>query len=274
MLGWAPQSWKPAKDGYTAAARYVVQCETRSAFVKIATTHLTATMLRQERVAYGAVSDTFRPSLLGWLDDELPILILEDLSAAYWPPPWREEHVTHALAQINALHVLRANLPSYEELHSLEESGWQRVARNPTAFLELGIVSTEWLSRSLPHLIEAETACSAHGDAVTHWDIRSDNMCFVDGRIKFVDWTEACISNPKLDLGFWLPSLCFEGGPAPEAILPDAPEIAAWVSGYFASRAGLPEIPDAPFVRSVQRQQLSTALPWARRALKLPADAS
>jgi hypothetical protein len=88
--------------------------------------------------------------------------------------------------------------------------------------------------------------------------------------VVFVDWNLACRSNARLDLGFWLPSLQFEGGPAPEAILPDAPEVAAWVAGFFAARAGLPEVPDAPRVRLVQRQQLATALPWAIRALELP----
>ena len=53
--------------------------------------------------------------------------------------------------------------------------------------------------------------------------------------------------------------------------MPGAPEVAALVSGFFASRAGLPIIPDAPFVRRVQREQLSTALPWVQRALGLPA---
>ena len=71
-------------------------------------------------------------------------------------------------------------------------------------------------------------------------------------------------------LGLWLPSLAYEGGPEPEQILPDAPEVAAWVSGFFAARAGLPQIPDAPRVRWVQRRQLATALPWAVRALGLP----
>jgi len=39
---------------------------------------------------------------------------------------------------------------------------------------------------------------------------------------------------------------------------------------YFASAEGLPGISDAPRVRLVQQQQLSTALPWAVRALELP----
>lgn len=70
-----------------------------------------------------------------------------------------------------------------------------------------------------------------------------------------------CLSNPRLDLGFWLPSLAYEGGTEPEKILPDAPEVAGRVGGRFASRAGLPRIIDAPRVRAVQRRQLGTALP-------------
>jgi aminoglycoside phosphotransferase (APT) family kinase protein len=123
--------------------------------------------------------------------------------------------------------------------------------------------------QSLPILIEAEAACSPAGDAVTHWDLRSDNICIVERGAVLIDWGEACLSNPKLDLGFWLPSLAHEGGPRPDDILPAEPEIAAWVSGFFAARAGMAEIADAPFVRRVQREQLLTALPWACRALSL-----
>jgi hypothetical protein len=49
--------------------------------------------------------------------------------------------------------------------------------------------------------------------------------------------------------------------------------LAAYVAGFFASRAGQAEIPHAPLVRQVQRQQLLTALPWAARALDLPLPA-
>src|SRR5262249_16603313 len=108
------------------------------------------------------------------------------------------------------------------------------------------------------------------GDSLTHWDLRSDNICLTENRALFVDWNLACLSNPELDLGFWLPSLAYEGGPEPERILPDAPEIAAWVSAFFAAPPRFPGIPDAPRVRLVQCQQLETALPWAVRALDLP----
>lgn len=104
---------------------------------------------------------------------------------------------------------------------------------------------------------------------MTHFDLRSDNICMSRTGAKFIDWAEACLGNLAVDLGFWLPSLNYEGGPPPEELLPNAPDVAAWVSGFFAARAGLPNIPDAPFVRRVQREQLSTALPWVARALTL-----
>jgi aminoglycoside phosphotransferase (APT) family kinase protein len=108
------------------------------------------------------------------------------------------------------------------------------------------------------------------GDSLLHLDLRSDNICFHEDRVIIVDWNLVCTGNPRFDLGFWLPSLEAEGGPPPEAILPDAGEIAALVSGFFAARAGLPLIPDAPNVRHIQQVQLRTALPWAVRSLGLP----
>ena len=271
ILGWTPTEWREVRGGYTPAARYVVEAGSARAFVKVATTPVTAMALRRESHAYAVVQPAFRPRLLGWQDDERhPILAIEDLSAGAWPPPWRDEQIAVALAHIQALHASSANLPTYADRHGAREPGWSAVAAAPEAFLGLGLVTADWLAHALPALVEAESACVMEGDAVAHWDLRSDNMAFVDGRMKLIDWSEACLSNPEVDLGAWLPSLCFEGGPQPEHFLPHAPEIAAWVSGYFAARAGLADIPDALFVRRVQREQLSTALPWAQRALRLP----
>jgi hypothetical protein len=271
VLGWTPARWREVRGGYTPAARYVVEAGSSRAFVKVATTPRTAMSLRHEAHAYGAVQPAFRPELLGWQDDETrPILIIEDLSAATWPPPWRDEQIADAAAVIAAMHGASADLPTYAERHDVDEPGWDAVASAPEAFLGLGLTTVAWLNHALPALIEAERACSTEGDAITHWDIRSDNMVFTESGLKLIDWSEACLSNPEIDLGAWLPSLCFEGGPRPEHLLPHAPEVAAWISGYFAANAGLPIIPDAPFVRRVQREQLSTALPWVQRALGLP----
>ena len=50
------------------------------------------------------------------------------------------------------------------------------------------------------------------------------------------------------DVAFFLtPSLTSEGGPQPEEVLPTCPpELVAFVSGFFASRAGQPQLPHEP----------------------------
>ena len=272
VLGWWPQSWRRVSGGYTPTARWVVRGDGVSAFVKAAVDPLTAGMLRREIAAYRVIDGSFVPKVLGCEDDETePLLIIEDLSGATWPPPWSPEQVHQVLAALQALRSSAAQLPSYETVHGGRAPGWAAVAVEPAPFLSLGVAGPRWLDQSLPALLVAEAACDPGGDAPTHWDVRSDNLCFTREGVKLIDWPEACLSNPKMDIGCWLPSLAFEGGPEPETILPRAPEIAAWVCGYFAARAGLPIIPTAPKVRRVQREQLSIALPWAARALGLDA---
>ena len=108
------------------------------------------------------------------------------------------------------------------------------------------------------------------GEEVVHLDVRSDNLCRAARGIVLIDWNWACIGNGAVDTGFWLPSLQAEGGPLPDAILPNRPDIAACISGFFAARAGGPPILEAPHVRVVQLQQLNPALLWAVRELELP----
>jgi aminoglycoside phosphotransferase (APT) family kinase protein len=227
-------------------------------------------MLRRELVAYRAIGGRFAPRFLGGEDHgQRPFLVIEDLSGARWPPPWTDDAVADTLAAIKSMHATSAPLPPLAEIHGDNVRGWRTVGEDPRPFLTLGIASADWLSAALPALIEAETACPLKGTALTHFDLRSDNICLAERGSVFVDWAAACLGDPDLDLGCWLPSLAFEGGPPPEAILPRAPLVAAWISGYFAARAGLSDIADAPFVRRVQREQLSTAVPWVQRALKL-----
>ena len=72
-----------------------------------------------------------------------------------------------------------------------------------------------------------------------------------------------------MDTGFWLPSLAFESGSLPATVLPGEPSIAAWVSGFFAARAGFPVIPQAPSVRKGQLDQLNPSLAWVIREMDL-----
>lgn len=259
--------------GYTAALRLrITLADGTSMFVKAATTDQTAAWLRAEHHIYQTLSGAFLADYLGWDDDAMqPILVLEDLSDAMWPPPWTAERiqsVIDTLGHIAATSV--TGLPRLEDEADLV-SGWHVVAQRPDAFLALGLATEQWLHAALPTLLQTDARAALHGQALVHADVRSDNLCFINERTIFVDWNLARIGNPLFDLASWLPSLAVEGGPAPATMFPNAGELAAVISGYFASKAGLPPPPSAPRVRQLQLAQLKVALPWAIHTLGLPA---
>ena len=275
LLGVRVTACRRGHGGYTPATRLVCRTEKGSFFVKAGSTPMMAGALRREAHAYDIIRGPFVPELIAWEDDDTtPILVTEDLSHAQWPPPWDGQLVDRALAQVETMHATTAPLRTFAETIRMRWTSWETVAEDPHAFLSLRLAEPAWLDAALPTLIDYETRCPTHGDSLTHFDLRSDNMCLTDDRTLFIDWNCACVGNPKLDLGFWLPSLSYEGGPDPHEVLPDAPSVAAFVAGYFAANAGLAVIPDAPRVRVVQRQQLETALPWVVRALDLPPPTS
>lgn len=274
MLGARPISRRHAAGGYTPADRWVVElADGRAVFVKAAVNDLTAGWLRDEHRLYEALRAPYMPRMLGWWDeDDRPMLLLEDLSGAFWPPPWSDERIEAGLRMLTEVAATTPPpwLPRLVESRLLE-TGWRFVAEDPAALLATRVVDAAWLDGALPTLLAASDTCRLDGDELCHFDARSDNMCFrADGSGVLVDWNLAAAGNGRLDVAFWLPSLHLEGGPMPNTILPDAGPEAAIVSGFFAARAGLPAIPDAPRVRPFQLAQLRDALPWACRALGLP----
>jgi Ser/Thr protein kinase RdoA (MazF antagonist) len=233
-----------------------------------------------EKNVYRALSShRFLPTCHGFGEaeqtEQFPFLVLEDLSGAHWPPPWTPHQIDAVLETLSDIHRVRdafveTLLPV--EVAEAQTRTWDAVAADPAPFLSLHFCSETWLAAALPTLLSAATAVPLSGDSLLHLDVRSDNICHrpEDDRAVFVDWNWVCRGNPDLDIAAWLPSLQNEGGPLPETILPDAAELAAWLSGFWAAQAGMPPLPTAPRVRAVQKQQLRTALPWAARALSLP----
>jgi aminoglycoside phosphotransferase (APT) family kinase protein len=278
-LGSAPVAWRAASGhGAPSNRRYVVELEDgSSAFVKIAALDYTADWLRDEHRAYGALAGLpFLPRQLGWDDDGLaPALVLEDLSGETWPPPWDAARIDAVLATLDSVHATPPPAgvpPAVESQFGLD--GWPDVIADPQPFLALGICSPEWLEDHVRVLADASASAEIEGDALLHFDVRSDNLCLRGDRALFVDWNNACVGNPVLDTAAWLPSLHAEGGPAPHEILPhDAPglpQIASLLAGYFSARAGLSPIAQAPHARPLQLAQSRTSLPWAARLLGLP----
>jgi hypothetical protein len=257
--------------GYTLMEHWLVELEDGTrAFAKVAVDEPTAGFLRDEHRVYAQVKESFLPAFLGWDDDgDRPVLLLEDLSEEHWPPPWRDGDIEAVLAALDEIHGTEPppGLPrlTLDELHT-----WREVESDPEPFLSLGLASAAWLLEALPQLLDVTDRCVVEGDAFLHLDTRSDNVCIRDGRAVVVDWNWSHRGNPAVDAAFWLPSLFAEGGPPPTQVQPDAGNLTALVSGFFAPIAGLPPPEGAPTVRPLQLAQLKVALPWAVDVLGLP----
>ena len=269
VTGWR----RVSGGGYSPAGRWLVRlADGSTAFAKVGATEDTATWLRAEHEAYLRLTASFMPELLGWDDDgDTPILLLEDLSGAAWPPPWSYQKVEKVLAVLDDLRATPPpdHLPSLELARSMLVR-WGRVAVEPQSFLALGQCSAAWLEMALPALLRAEGEAVLSGNELLHFDVRSDNICFSEERTLLVDWNWASVGNATMDLVAWLPSLRDEGGPLPDELISGEAELVAVIAGYFADHARQPPIPDAPRVRAAQRRMLGIALPWVARALDLP----
>jgi len=259
--------------GYTVAYHGIAElADGTTAFVKAATEPVTAEFIRDEQRVLEVLSGVFVPEVLALDADDPPLLVLEDLRAAHWPPPWdapKIDAVREALAALAATPPPEV-VPPIAIHHDRLVSGWAEIESDPGPFLSLGVCSRAWLERALPALREASETAPIDGDSLLHLDVRSDNLCIAERGAVLVDWNHACVGNPDLDVAAWLPSLRLERGPEPQAILPGAAGFAALLAGFFGSRAGLPAPPTAPHVRPFQLAQLRVSLPWAARELDLP----
>jgi hypothetical protein len=259
--------------GYAAAYHAVAELEDgQSVFVKAGVEEVTSEFLREEIRFYRSFQAPFMPAFHGADDGDPPILVIEDLRGGRWPPPWDDDAVG---AVRQALEDVAASEPP-EHVEPVDAAwllgGWAEIERDPEPFLATGMCSREWLKTALPVLREAAETAPIEGDALLHLDVRSDNICLTERGAVLVDWNQACVGNPELDVAAWLPSLRLEGGPEPEEILTGGGGLAAMVAGFFGSRVGLPPPPTAPQVRKIQRAQLEVALAWSSRELELRLD--
>jgi Phosphotransferase enzyme family len=252
--------WEQVGGGYTRARKWRVRLEDGSyAFAKEARS--------TELAVYESVTGGFLPDVHEIRDG---VLVIEDLSGANWPPPYPDD-VTPLFV---ALDEIAATAPPPQLRPLTDERRWTAIADDPSALLDLGLCSIAWLERALPVLVEAEARVPQAGSGLVHNDVWADNVCFTDRGAVLVDWAEARIGNPRIDLAFALLSLNVEGA----AYLPvfDEPALAAFVMGIIATEAPLP-LPDwaqaGSTLRDDQKSDLAVGLRWAAEQLALPPPA-
>jgi hypothetical protein len=272
-VGSRPVRYEARPGGYSTADRYAVTlADGRRVFVKSSDVSNLARWLRREHEVYAALSGSFIPKLEGWDDDGVrPVLAVEDLSDADWTPRWDAASVAAVLAALEELADATPppNTPPVRESFAELFDRWRIVESDPKPFLSAGLRDSAWLDRALPVILAAVDSAPVAGDRVCHLDVRSDNLCFRDGRAVLVDWNWTSLANPAVDIAAWLPSLRVEGGPPPWEVLSGAGELAAWIAGVWAAVVGLPPPETAPTVRELQRRQLAVALDWIDRDLLL-----
>ena len=275
----APVAWRPVtRGGQTAASRWVATLpDGTTRFVKIAHTDDTASWIRDEHLFYAlAGRRAYLPEFLGWRDDGArPVLVLEDLSEATWPPPWTAGEVRGGAAMPAARWPTASRRPTCPTPATASGPSTPGPRSRPTPNRSCGSACARRRGSS-----GTSTRCrrrrrppGSTATALLHFDVRSDNLCLREGRAVLIDWNFACLGNPVFDVAAWLPSLHAEGGPAPEHVLDTTDEvacIASLLAGNFGWRGAQADIAEAPHVRPLQRKQAATALPWAARALGLP----
>jgi hypothetical protein len=264
LIGAEAESWaRVMRAGYSLNEHWTATFgDGTRAFLKLARIAPSPQWLRDEAAILGTVQGRSVPRFIAFEDGSEPLLLLEDLLPARWPPPWRAGDVEAVLAALADVAQAHADVPRLEDE---DLNGWRAIEADPEPFLSTELRSAAWLEQMLPTLLAATEAAPLAGDALLHCDVRSDNLCVKDGHVVLVDWNHARLGNPRFDVAFWLPSLVLERGPKPHRFGVD--DLAPVVAGFFAARAGLPRPAGAPRVREFQRAQAAVALDWAEAVL-------
>jgi hypothetical protein len=225
------------------------------------------------------------------------LAVLEFVPRGADVPPWTPHAVEQVFARIAAFHAATPAearnalgdrlasdlLAKAQNWHSLRDPAMH--GRFIALFEDAG-AAAGWLDAHLDRLIARTQDGAALGGphGWVHMDIRSDNMIFAaDGRLLLIDWPVLSWGPQLLDVAFFLTSLEAEGGPACAEGLRryeeaagvvfapgDIATAATIVAGFFAARAGEPEVAALPRLRGLQKSVLFPALRWTCARLALP----
>ena len=283
LVGADVTNWRAVSEGgYSAAGRWLIEFgEGRSAFVKLGADRHSSVGIRVELEMYMGADLACVPRLVGYDDDAdgdgaAPLLVIEDLGAARWAPPWPQIDVDELLASLEP--VFDAAPPDIVTRAAAWNPGcahWRSIEADPAgSMLAAQVCTSAWLSRALPTLrAAAEQFDPTAGSRLTHGDLFPQNWCITARGPVFVDWSSARLGNPDADrvhllLGVRVASnadeLVFSRTRARAAV---PAQSVAWFAGRLAEWAAQQrDTKPARFVET-QRRELWHGLCWAADVL-------
>jgi hypothetical protein len=199
LIGAEAESWaRVVRTGYSLNEHWTATfVDGTRAFLKVARVDPSPRWLRDEAAILDTVQGRCAPRFIAFEDGDEPLLVLEDLMPARWPPPWRDGDVDAVLAALAEVARGHADVPL---LVDDDVNGWRAIEADPEPFLSTELRDAAWLERMLPALVAAADAAPLAGDSLLHCDVRSDNLCFKDGHVVLVDWNHARLGNPRFDV--------------------------------------------------------------------------
>jgi aminoglycoside phosphotransferase (APT) family kinase protein len=264
VLGSPPESWAYVHAGHTYADKWLVP----GAFVKAGSEPSAHAQVIREAQVLDALGDApFIPRVHGFeQEDGWAVLVLEDLAAGRWPPPFPDG----GAALFEALDaVARTPPPPFlprREPGRPEGTYWSRLARDPGRLVALGLVSAEWFDA----LDEAESRATLAGEELVHGDLWEGNTCYMPRGVVLVDWADAVVGDARVERAYGVVSVRAARAEPVPLDLPDAPAYAALVAGANAwSLVHPPEVPGVDRLAEVHRRQFRAAIRWARELLRL-----
>ena len=236
----------------------------------------------------------FGPAFRGTASHEdWHLLVLDYVERSIEVPPWSDATFRGTIAMLARFHAhppdrARERLPVAEEQTEFmglyrAENGWKALAhpQQRAGFIALFADQSaiaRWLDAHFEEFVALEERTSKMGGprSWVHHDVRSDNLLFHKaGEPLLIDFPYLAYGPTLMDVAFFLPSIAGEGGPEPSEGLRLYQEIVehrfdhgdtaiaiATVTGFFAARAGLPDITGLPRLRWVQKLQLIPSLNW------------
>ena len=243
-------------------------------FVKAGTAASARGQIERERQVIEAARAPFMPRLFGGsTSDEWATLVVEDLSAAQWPPPYPDggRALLAAVSMVGDVEPPAdvARRPVGRPFGTY----WERIVADPDQVLAHGSFSRAWLERCASELIAAESRARLDGDDFLHDDVWHGNVCYTDRGAVLIDWASVSIGDRRLDLAYALLSIRACGATPPPVAFDDEAAYAALLAGSNAYNAAQPideSIMRAPVLREGWLHDLQYALVWVADLLGLP----